>query len=60
MQAVKALIDQDLNLLAGGPRGRHGPGAPGGPEGADRDSGYGQRVSPRSSFRGLPSECDLI
>ncbi|POY70974.1 hypothetical protein BMF94_6001 [Rhodotorula taiwanensis] len=44
VKAVRALIDQDLNLLAGGPRGRHmgPPGQQGGPD-ADRDSGYGQR-----------------
>ncbi|GAA5883541.1 hypothetical protein JCM3774_003810 [Rhodotorula dairenensis] len=46
VKAVRALIDQDLNLLAGGPRGPGGPHGPGrqgdGPPG-DRDSGYGQR-----------------
>ncbi|GAA5993568.1 hypothetical protein JCM10908_000115 [Rhodotorula pacifica] len=50
--AVRALIDQDLNLLAGGPRGPggahgppgHGEGSPaGGGGGGERDSGYGQR-----------------
>ncbi|GAA5967464.1 hypothetical protein JCM8115_000798 [Rhodotorula mucilaginosa] len=48
VKAVRALIDQDLNLLAGGPRGPGGPHGPGGRQGSDgpggdRDSGYGQR-----------------
>jgi hypothetical protein len=35
VKAVRALIDQDLNLLAGGPRGPGGPHGPGGRQGSD-------------------------